>query len=91
DWPFGRPEPRAYWLTNLPARRLAEALPLAQLRSLAGTGLRRLHEDFGLGDFEGRSFRGWHHHVTLASAALGYASLRAAAPRPARVLSGSAV
>lgn len=91
DWPFGRPEPRAYWLTNLPARRLAEALPLAHLRSLAGAGLRRLHEDFGLGDFEGRSFRGWHHHVTLASAALGYAALRAAAPRPERVLSGSAV
>nr|WP_202539279.1 IS701 family transposase [Streptomyces sp. SID8379] len=92
DWPFGRPEPRAYWLTNLPARRLAEALPLAQLRSLADTGLRRLHEDFGLGDFEGRSFRGWHHHVTLASAALGYATLRqAAVRRPERVLSGSAV
>nr|BFD81243.1 hypothetical protein StreXyl84_06440 [Streptomyces sp. Xyl84] len=92
DWPFGRPEPRAYWLTNLPARRLAEALPLAQLRSLAGAGLQRLHEDFGLGDFEGRSFRGWHHHVTLASAALGFAALRAAAaPRPERVLSGSAV
>ncbi|GAA2318695.1 hypothetical protein GCM10010431_44630 [Streptomyces kunmingensis] len=91
DWPFGRPEPRAYWLTNLPARRIADALPLARLRSSAGEGLRRLHEDFGLGDFEGRSFRGWHHHVTLASAALGFDALRSAVPREERVLSGATV
>jgi SRSO17 transposase len=35
-----------------------------------------MHEEFGLGDFEGRSFRGWHHHVTLASAAFGYDMVR---------------
>ncbi|MFD9635317.1 IS701 family transposase [Streptomyces violascens] len=75
DWPYGRPAPRSYWLTNLPARRIAEAIPLAQLRSLSADGLRRLQEDFGLGDFEGRSFRGWHHHVTLASAALAFDAL----------------
>lgn len=76
DWPYGRPRPRAYWLTNLPARRLAEIVPLAQLRRFADQALGRMHEEFGLGDFEGRSFRGWHHHVTLASAAFGYDMVR---------------
>ncbi|MGW2564790.1 IS701 family transposase [Streptomyces sp. NPDC001537] len=76
DWPYGRPRPRAYWLTNLPTRRLAETVPLVQLRRFAEEALGRMHEEFGLGDFEGRSFRGWHHHVTLASAALGYDMVR---------------
>lgn len=76
DWPYGRPAPRAYWLTNLPARRLTDVLPLAQLRALSGASLARLQQDFGLADFEGRSFRGWHHHVTLASVALGFDALR---------------
>lgn len=44
---------------------------------------RRHHADFergsGLHHFEGRSFRGWHHHVTLASAAHAYLLLAAAA------------
>ncbi|WP_328307775.1 IS701 family transposase [Streptomyces sp. NBC_00442] len=75
DWPYGRPAPRAHWLTNLPARRLHETIALAQLRALSGEGLRRLQDEFGLGDFEGRSFRGWHHHVTLASAALAFDAL----------------
>ncbi|MEU3252076.1 transposase [Streptomyces sp. NPDC006997] len=77
DWPYGRPAPRSYWLTNLSARRLPEIMPLAQLRALSGQSLARLQRDFGLADFEGRSFRGWHHHVTLASVALGYDALSA--------------
>ncbi|MFJ4789538.1 IS701 family transposase [Streptomyces sp. NPDC088794] len=92
DWPYGRPAPRTYWLTNLPARRIADVLPLAQLRALCGNSLARLQQDFGLGDFEGRSFRGWHHHVTLASVALGYDTLRR--PRavpPASASSGGQV
>ncbi|MFJ5303355.1 IS701 family transposase [Streptomyces sp. NPDC088350] len=76
DWPYGRPRPRAFRLTNLPARKLAETVPLAQLRRFAEEALGRMHEEFGLGDFEGRSFRGWHHHVTLASVALGYDMVR---------------
>ncbi|MER6419015.1 transposase [Streptomyces sp. NPDC001137] len=75
DWPYGRPTPRTYWLTNLPGRRLSDVLPLAQLRTLSGESLGRLQQDFGLADFEGRSFRGWHHHVTLASVAMGYDTL----------------
>ncbi|MFE6285198.1 IS701 family transposase [Streptomyces sp. NPDC057877] len=84
DWPYGRPAPRAYWLTNLPGRRLPDIMPLAQLRALSGQSLARLQRDFGLADFEGRSFRGWHHHVTLASVALGYDALLGGATSPSR-------
>jgi SRSO17 transposase len=76
EWPFGRRQPRTYWLTNLPADRLPEAVALAELRHRAAAGHERLRQDFGLNDFEGRSFRGWHHHVTLASAAMGFHTLR---------------
>jgi len=36
----------------------------------------RLSEECGLQHFEGRSYRGWHHHVTLVSAAHTYQLLR---------------
>ncbi|MEV7418443.1 transposase [Streptomyces sp. NPDC089919] len=75
DWPYGRPAPRSYRLTNLPPRRLAETVALAHLREPARAALTRLQDHHGLNDFEGRSFRGWHHHATLASAALGFTSL----------------
>ncbi|GAA4855867.1 IS701 family transposase [Kitasatospora terrestris] len=76
EWPFGRPKPRTYWLTNLPAEQLAETVALAELRHHSARGCERLHREYGLGDFEGRSFRGWHHHVTLVSAARGFHTLQ---------------
>ncbi|MEZ0095584.1 IS701 family transposase [Streptacidiphilus sp. EB129] len=76
EWPFGRSQPRAYWVTNLSPHRLTELVALAELRHHSHHGCARLQQDFGLGDFEGRSFRGWHHHVTLASAALAFHALR---------------
>ncbi|MFJ9521986.1 IS701 family transposase [Kitasatospora sp. NPDC101801] len=76
EWPFGRPQPRTQWVTNLTSDRLPEVAALAALRHSSGTGCERLQRHYGLADFEGRSFRGWHHHVTLASAALGFHTLR---------------
>ena len=65
------------WLTNL-GHDLAEVTRLALLLDRS----RRHHAAFergsGLHHFEGRSFRGWHHHVTLASAAHAYRLLSTA-------------
>ncbi|MFD7640005.1 IS701 family transposase [Kitasatospora sp. NPDC059795] len=72
EWPFGRSQPRTYWVTNLPVHRLPELVALAELRGRSADTVERLHRDYGLGDFEGRSYRGWHHHVTLVAAAHGY-------------------
>jgi SRSO17 transposase len=72
QWVAGRSRPRATWLTNLNVARLPQLIDLMKLEGLAGDDLDRMHDGVGLRHFEGRSFRGWHHHVTLASIAHAY-------------------
>lgn len=72
EWPSGGGRPATIWLTNLGDARLPELLDLISLRARATEDLRRLDGDVGLQHFEGRSFPGWHHHVTLASVAHAY-------------------
>ncbi|MFF3749068.1 transposase [Streptomyces sp. NPDC002018] len=68
------------WLTNLVDRPLPDLRPLMRQPRLAASVVSTLHEDFGLGDFEGRSFPGWHHHTTLVSAAFVYFRLHGRLP-----------
>ncbi|MEO3977604.1 transposase [Streptomyces sp. CAU 1734] len=63
------------WLTNMVHRRTDELVALAQLQRKAGTTVQRLEDEFGLLDFEGRSYPGWHHHMTLVSVAYAYSRL----------------
>ncbi|MER7702187.1 transposase [Kitasatospora sp. NPDC097605] len=60
--------PRRYWLTNL-AEDAPGVLALLDAAAATRTTVDRLGSDFGLLDFSGRSFTGWHHHMTLVSAA----------------------
>ncbi|MFK8847231.1 transposase [Streptomyces sp. Ac-502] len=69
--------PSRIWLTNMAHRRMGQLLGLARLHQLPTATLRTLATDFGLYDFEGRSFPGWHHHMTLTSAAHAYRALTA--------------
>jgi SRSO17 transposase len=71
-WTVRRNRPLATWLTNLNVARLPQLVDLAKLAGLAGDHLDRMQDEVGLRHFEGRSFRGWHHHVTLASIAYAY-------------------
>lgn len=75
EWPSGQVRPSSVWLTNLNASRMSELIGLTRLPERTGDELDRLQDDFGLRHFEGRSFRGWHHHVTLASVAHAYSAL----------------
>lgn len=75
EWPAGWSRARGHWVTNLAARSTAHVVALAKHRTRTQAALAALHTDFGLGDFEGRSFRGWHHHVTLVSAAAAFPTL----------------
>ena len=68
--------PRAVWMTNLGATGIREIVRLLHAQEQVEVEVGRLTEEFGLRHFEGRSFQGWHHHVTLASAAHGYRLLR---------------
>jgi SRSO17 transposase len=60
------------WLTDLGSLRLPQLVDLARVRHRVGADLDRLSRDFGFGHFEGRSFRGWHHHATLVSLAQAF-------------------
>jgi len=77
EWPLGKPQPRGYWITNITDRSLADLVALAKLRQSVKSHLETFANRFGLRDYEGRTFAGWHHHVTLASAAYVYDILRA--------------
>jgi SRSO17 transposase len=85
EWPVGRPEPTKYWLSSLPeATPLVELVRLARLRWRVEQDYRELKGALGLDHFEGRSFPGWHHHVTLVSVAHGFLTLeRLRHPKPA--------
>jgi SRSO17 transposase len=70
EWPPGEPEPTDYWLSTLPAdTKLRDLVRLAKIRWRIEHDYRELKDGLGLDHFEGRSWIGWHHHVTLAAVA----------------------
>lgn len=69
EWPFGKIQPRGFWITDIDDRSLADLIAVVKLPPLVNTRLEDFAGRFGLRDYEGRTFAGWHHHVTLVSAA----------------------
>ncbi|WP_235014600.1 IS701 family transposase [Parafrankia sp. Ea1.12] len=88
EWPPGVAEPSDYWLSTLPADvPLRGLVRLAKIRQQIEQDYRELRDGLGLDHFEGRSWTGWHRHVTLVSIAQAVCTrLRRApeAPAPAR-------
>src|SRR6266540_3537764 len=82
EWPQGEPEPVKYWLASLPETTPLERLVgLAKLRWRVEHDYRELKDALGLDHFEGRSFKGWHHHVTLVSVAHAFVTLERLDPK----------
>jgi SRSO17 transposase len=76
EWPPDQPEPVKYWLSNLPARTpLKTLVRLAKIRWRVEHDYRELKTGLGIDHFEGRSFIGWHRHVTLAVLAQAFCTL----------------
>jgi SRSO17 transposase len=70
EWPQDTDQPTDYWLSTLPEDTpLAELVRLAKIRWRIEHDYRELKQGLGLAHFEGRTFAGWHHHVTLVTAA----------------------
>jgi SRSO17 transposase len=68
EWPSDKDEPTKHWLSNLPADTpLKDLLRLGKLRWRIEHDYRELKDALGLDHFEGRTYRGWSHHVTLVS------------------------
>ncbi|AIS01041.1 transposase [Streptomyces glaucescens] len=64
-----------YWLSSLRRRNAGYVFSLIRRQQLVADSLRELEESYGLLDFEGRSYPGWHHHMTMVSAAYAYRRL----------------
>ncbi len=95
EWPSGESEPAKYWLSTLP-----EDMPLqrmvfeAKMRWRIERDYQDLKQEVGLGHYEGRGWRGFHHHASLSIAAYGFlttqrlqhpdevAEKKTSAPRP---------
>lgn len=76
EWPPGADEPVKYWLSNMPTRTpLNTLVRLAKIRWRVEHDYRELKTGLGIDHFEGRSFVGWHRHVTLAVLAQAFCTL----------------
>ena len=73
EWPKGESEPTKYWLSTLAASTpIRELARLAKHRWIIERDYEELKQELGLGHFEGRGWRGFHHHATLCIAAYGF-------------------
>ena len=73
EWPKGESEPTKYWLSTLPeSTTLRRLVYFAKLRWRIERDYQELKQEVGLGHFEGRGWRGFHHHATLCIAAYGF-------------------
>jgi SRSO17 transposase len=73
EWPKEASEPTKYWLSNLPVKTALKPLvKLAKHRWVIERDYEELKQELGLGHYEGRGWRGFHHHATLCIAAYGF-------------------
>jgi SRSO17 transposase len=73
EWPKNEPEPTKYWLSTLPAKTSLKALvKLGKHRWIIERDYEELKQELGPGHYEGRGWRGFHHHGVLCIAAYGF-------------------
>ena len=87
EWPEGEKEPTKYWLSTLrPNISFAHLVSRAKLRWRIERDYLELKQEIGLGHFEGRGWRGFHHHATLCIAAYGFLITERAAFSPCEAI-----
>jgi SRSO17 transposase len=73
EWPEGESEPTKYWFSTLPADLpLTDLVHFAKHRWIIERDYEELKQELGLGHFEGRGWRGFHHHATLCIVSYGF-------------------
>jgi SRSO17 transposase len=84
EWPVGETKlsKYKYWLSTLPAEiGFRQLVDITKMRWRIERDYQELKQEVGLGHYEGRGWRGFHHHATLCIAAYGFlVSERAAIP-----------
>lgn len=79
QWFDGESKPTKFWLSNLPASMPMRGLiRLAKLRWRVERDYQEMKQEIGLDHFEGRTWRGFHHHAALCAAAHAFLALRRA-------------
>jgi SRSO17 transposase len=79
EWVYGEPKPTRFWLSTLPPTSTIRTLVrLAKLRWRVERDYQEMKQEIGLDHFEGRMWRGFHHHVTLCAVAHAFLALRRA-------------
>jgi SRSO17 transposase len=87
EWPEGEKKPTKYWFSTLAARAsFSHLVGRAKLRWRIERDYLELKQEIGLGHFEGRGWRGFHHHATLCIAAYGFLLTERAAFSPSQTL-----
>jgi SRSO17 transposase len=77
EWPKADAEPLKYFLSTAPADATIEQLVfVTKMRWRIERDYQDLKQEFGLGHYEGRGWRGFHHHATLSIAAYGFLMAR---------------
>jgi len=77
EWTEGADKPRRYWLSSLPPYRTSfrGLVRKAKGRFRVDQDYEEMKGEVGLDHFEGRSWQGWHHHVTLVNLAYAFLML----------------
>jgi len=79
EWPRGEKAPSRFWLSTLPKTASIRTLVrLAKLRWRVERDYQELKQELGLDHYEGRTWKGFHHHATLCAAAHAFLALRRA-------------
>ena len=73
EWPEGEARPTKFWLSSLPeAVAFGRLVDITMMRWRIERDYLELKQEVGLGHFEGRGWRGFHHHATMCIAAYGF-------------------
>jgi SRSO17 transposase len=97
EWPHGEAAPTKYWLSNVDSKiSFRELVDIAKMRWRIERDYQDLKQEIGLGHYEGRGWRGFHHHATLCIAAYGFLisereTIPPSAPRSSRRLAKPAI
>ncbi len=76
EWPQNEPKPTRYWLSTLPEdSSFKELVATLKARWMIERDYLELKQEVGLGSYEGRNWRGFHHHASLCIAAYGFLML----------------
>lgn len=79
EWAKSQSAPNKYWLSSLPEKTaLRTLIRLAKLRWRVERDYQEMKAEVGLDHFEGRTWRGFHHHVVLVATAHAFLALRRA-------------